>query len=170
MGDGVDSYEIPALPSETRHCQQCCTVPGAPAGISCCGYVQGGLGEAGSCIYGFVFLPVIVTARPQLRQLCVSILVTGISCSIHLPLGEGILLSLQFSGLQVVFSVTQHSLVHLFLGPAASSGRMREYSQAPSSTALFFAWQWWLLDHSCHTSVFYLCPSHWVQLQYGLIT
>lgn len=35
------------------------------------------------------------------------------------------LLSLQFSGLQIVFSVIQHSLLQLLLGPSVSSGKVR---------------------------------------------
>lgn len=86
------------------------------------------------------------------------------------------LLSLQFSGLQIMGSVTQHSLLQLLLRPVACYGRVRKGKlwegkwKRPDSLALFSAWQWQLLDHSCHTSVFHFCPGHWVQLQYMLTT
>lgn len=58
-------------------------------------------------------------------------------------------------------------LLQFFLGSAASSGRLDSLC---GFVALFSAWKWWLVYHSCRTSVFSLCPSRWVQPCYMLIT
>lgn len=63
-------------------------VAGVPFGISGHGWGQGGMGEAGLFIHGFVLLLVMATATPQLSHLCIPTLVTGISHSMHLLLGE----------------------------------------------------------------------------------
>lgn len=96
------------------------------------GSVEGGRGEKdvqrGSwCDCGFVLLPVMSTARPQLHLLCISTLIIEISCSAFLPLKRS------FSNTRAVDTGVwaSHLLLHYFLGFVASYGRVGGGDQAP---------------------------------------
>lgn len=91
---GFLAHEIPALSTATS--QWC---PRCPTGLSPDGWWLGEVGEAGWCIPGIVFFPVMVTVRPQLPHFCISTPATGLAAACC-PCAQGkVLLPLQVSGL-----------------------------------------------------------------------
>lgn len=123
----------------------------------------GGLGEAIGVPVA-VFLPIMVMARPHLPPICISTpslrpATTWVWHSEDVSLVPRATDSLLCS-LTLTAAVFPGS--HWVWGGKLWEGRRRQ----PGSMIPLSAWQWWLLEHSCCTSVFCLCSgfcsSHWV--------
>lgn len=139
-----------------RFQSQCCPLQPGPAGSA----ALFGWGElANRCIRGFVLLPVMMTARPQLSHLYLQPL--SLVLAQRVPAAQGkMLLPLHFSVLQIMCLCSPILTQQLLLGPAARSMRVR------GSHALHFyfsAWWWKPPDNS-------RARSHWAQLQHVPIT
>lgn len=107
--------------------------------------------------FGFVFLPVMTTSRPQLLHLCISTLVSETNHSVSASQK----LLFQFLMLSNFCSIAWHSLWHFPLGPTASSGRMwgdellESWTREPSSVTLLSRTQ---LLHFCIFSLQWPLP------------
>lgn len=123
---GFRAYEIPALPSATI-CSAALSEVSQVILLGSATMRQGEVGWERPLVHLWLCSP---PSNGNCQTLAASPLylhpVTRISCSGHLLLKA----ILQFSGLQILCSVTPYLLIYLLLGPTSSSERVRRGSQA----------------------------------------
>ena len=125
---------------QTRRCQQHCAargVLGVPTGLSAW---LGDLGEASWCICGIVFLPVMLTAIPQLSHVCIPTLSQGLTVAFSLCCSG------KNASASPVLRAADHVLHSLILTATASSGAAASSGRGcgQSLWLCFSAQQWWL--------------------------